>query len=338
MQRLSQPLHRWLDDILGGPVPEEERATCSHCAMCDYGDSSAPESPFRPDLKCCTFQPELPNFLVGEIFRTTSTSAAAIEVVRGRIGGRVNVDPTGIFPTPGYRALFQSGLADSRTFGREKSIRCPYFEPNHGTCGIWAHRESVCATFFCRHNRGRVGQEFWARARDLLKALERVVRAWCVERIDPELVPPTPGPSSLPYAKRWGRWVGREEEFFSECASIASSLSGTELLGMAGPNVRAAVRGVADAKTRLISTEVPKRVKRGERHVIQIGPRDHHCRVRHVPEGLDYIDVPIAVLTRIVDAVATNSESNEACPTPLDESTMRRLLDFGVLEERNDTG
>ena len=63
---------RWLDSAFGtGALPDESRATCSDCAMCK------PDSGFTPDADddqvrfirngCCTYYPDLPNFLVGQV-------------------------------------------------------------------------------------------------------------------------------------------------------------------------------------------------------------------------------------------------------------------------------
>ena len=54
-----------------GPIPEETKATCSACAMCEAANPVRIESVdgvnrfFRPaSTKCCTYHPRLPNYLV----------------------------------------------------------------------------------------------------------------------------------------------------------------------------------------------------------------------------------------------------------------------------------
>ena len=61
------PLYRpWVRAVLEGPVPRERRATCDECPMVR---AEPPAVGFRADTRCCTFHPELPNFLVGAFFR-----------------------------------------------------------------------------------------------------------------------------------------------------------------------------------------------------------------------------------------------------------------------------
>src|SRR6218665_3697133 len=54
-------------------VPVETKATCDACAMCPSSAAGTVESVdgvsrlFRPDTKCCTYYPRLPNFLVGAL-------------------------------------------------------------------------------------------------------------------------------------------------------------------------------------------------------------------------------------------------------------------------------
>jgi len=60
-------------DFFRKEVPAETKATCAWCAMCPSSASGAVESVdgvsrlFRPDTKCCTYYPKLPNYLVGAI-------------------------------------------------------------------------------------------------------------------------------------------------------------------------------------------------------------------------------------------------------------------------------
>src|SRR5262245_42546607 len=56
---------RWIADLLAAPIPEETIATCDNCVMCKP-DAVTPLV-FRPEVKCCTYLPQLPNFIVGRI-------------------------------------------------------------------------------------------------------------------------------------------------------------------------------------------------------------------------------------------------------------------------------
>ena len=63
------PLYRrWVDQIVGEDIYAEPRATCDDCAMCKYVDPPASrDNYFNPSVKCCSYHPPLPNFLIGAI-------------------------------------------------------------------------------------------------------------------------------------------------------------------------------------------------------------------------------------------------------------------------------
>ena len=61
----------WMTDLLVGAIPTETKSTCGNCAMAAPAGTVISEKNagdfFDPDLKCCTFTPTPPNFLVGRI-------------------------------------------------------------------------------------------------------------------------------------------------------------------------------------------------------------------------------------------------------------------------------
>src|SRR5215813_7928721 len=69
----------WMEQLLTGPIPPETGATCSDCVML----AKEPHPPtgsahfFNPRTKCCTYLPELPNFLVGRILADSDPQSAA---------------------------------------------------------------------------------------------------------------------------------------------------------------------------------------------------------------------------------------------------------------------
>ena len=73
---------RWTAELLAGPIPREERATCENCAMCaPPGEEDDPQSHvFDPATKCCTYVPDLPNFLVGRILSPDDSSGVSLDI------------------------------------------------------------------------------------------------------------------------------------------------------------------------------------------------------------------------------------------------------------------
>src|SRR5690606_32741885 len=68
-------------------------------------------------------------------------------------------------------------------FGRDRSLLCAYFD--EGRCTIWAHRESTCATWFCKHERGAAGKRLWRSVHALLGEIEVALSRWAVRVLDP---------------------------------------------------------------------------------------------------------------------------------------------------------
>src|SRR5262245_14489349 len=89
----------WMDQLLLGPIPEETEATCDNCLMCP--SQGEPQTPsrirFNPRIKCCTYLPNLPNFLVGRILTSENPSEAkGRTTVEVRLAQGTAVTPLGI--------------------------------------------------------------------------------------------------------------------------------------------------------------------------------------------------------------------------------------------------
>lgn len=215
-----------------GAVPEP-RATCERCAMCDHGEGGAAAPArsgsefFRPELKCCTYHPSLPNFLVGAILADPDPAMdEGKRRVRERIRRRMGVTPDWLAPPRKYRVLLEGGRVLG--FGRSPVLVCPYLAD--GRCSIWRHRESVCSTFFCKHAGGGKGKAFWMAMKHAMAHAEVTLARWAAREVFPGATEPAIGrldltvedledrpPPDDEYASYWGGWVGREEELYLAC-------------------------------------------------------------------------------------------------------------------------
>lgn len=233
MRGMLPPIYRPLvDRFFDKSKIEETRATCDNCAMCHSGDRESPVAMeyFRPDTKCCTYFPQLPNYLVGAILADRSPgSEEGRRRVREQIRGRMGATPHYLSRPRKTSLILQHYSAG---FGRAQSLRCPYFdlENPERSCTIWSHRETICMTYYCKYVGGQRGFDFWIALKNYLGfAQRRLVKAAAVA-VDAELVEPTFGPNELTlediddlppkesdYARWWGPWVGREEEFYVRC-------------------------------------------------------------------------------------------------------------------------
>ncbi len=167
-----------------GPDPAEQNSTCDRCAMLPPAgkQGGANELYFSPATKCCTFLPELANFLVGRVLgETNAESAAGRATVEARLDKGLGVSPLGLLRTPMYSLLYRTSPG---SFGHARSMRCPHYLEEGGRCGVWRHRESTCATWFCKYGRGEKGRAFWERLHDVLVASEDSVRTHCLAELE----------------------------------------------------------------------------------------------------------------------------------------------------------
>jgi hypothetical protein len=350
-RRTAMPLPalhaRWIAELLTRPLGEETRATCDACPM--IRDDAEPR--FRGETKCCTFLPELPNFSVGAILADDDPGLAhGRGAVAARIDNGVAVTPFGLGRSGPYRKLY----AGANVFGRSGALRCPYHREDGG-CGVWRHRESTCATWYCKHERGAMGAEVWAQVRKLLSLIERAVARWAAleqgvpaEALDAlgERGPPPEDRDGLAFTtwdldKRadpdfyrgiWGAWADREREFFAACGRRVHSLTAVEAVGIAGPlarlfamDARRAQEALDEGAPELVQIRfLEERQRRG----------DGTVRVRGY-SPYDELELPAA----LVDALPglEGKSAGEALAElrrrgiSADQALLRRLADYQVI-------
>lgn len=359
---LLPPLHaRWVSELLGGPIPRESQATCGQCAMWSRsGEKPAPGSfHFDRVIKCCTYIPNIRNFLVGRVLGDIDPAAqSGRATTQKRITKRIGVTPLGLRQPPVYALLYENS---ERFFGRNKALRCPHYLEAEGRCGIWTHRNSTCATWFCKHVRGKVGHEFWRDSlHRLLLSVEEELARWCVLELHPtddmlrQLTATaewTSGNDSVTgesldnkvneeaYARLWGGWRGREEEFFARCAELVSPLSWSDVLAIAGPGVQAYAQLTQAAYRRLLSEDIPSVLTVGPIQLVNV--RNGVARINSY-DSYDPIDVPKAVMDLLyyfdgrptrnaLEAIATELGFN------VEPELLRKLVDFGLLVRSDGT-
>jgi hypothetical protein len=347
----------WVEELLGAPVPEERAAPCHECAMCaPAGEQLQPtQIVFDRRTKCCTYLPRLHNFLVGRILSDDSeASAKGRATVEARILAGVAVTPLGLLANDAYKLLYKHGR--DRTFGMTLALRCPhYLEDEGGACGVWQHREATCATWFCKYERGVVAHRFWRAMHRLLVGVERSLAEWCVLELDPgreslealfPLPPAIEGSLSIEpgdldgtvaparYALEWGRWAGRELEYYRECARLVERLSWDDVLARCGAQARAHARLAEMAYGDLGPTELPDRLRVAPYQVAATGTEAAQIwtysryDLRAVPSAL------VAALPRF-DARPTSevvAELAKEAGLELEPELLGLLLEFGLLE------
>lgn len=270
----------FLPDFFKEPAPREEKATCDNCAMVrkDGEPPAADEvSYFRPDAKCCTYQPKLPSYLVGAILSDARPDMAeGARRIRARIAQRIGVTPRWLSPSRKTSVLYNASRKAS--FGRSLVLRCPYFEPEGGLCTIWRNRESICSTFFCKYSAGADGEAFWKSLVTYLSTLETLLSGHAQRAVGPRLVEPTSPvgemslheledrpPPAADYSAMWVDWEGREEEYYIKCYETVAALTQAELDAIIAAhdqagNAAARLRAAMDAYRVVSAPTLPERL------------------------------------------------------------------------------
>ena len=345
------PLYaRWIDDLLGAPIEPETHATCADCAM--SAPANAPPDPeavyFNPRVKCCTFVPALPSFLVGRILRDRARERAHGRAsVEARIATGIGLTPLGLGRSPAQHV-------PDASFGRDETYLCPHFvQQDGGICSIWHHREAVCTTFFCKFVRGAVGASFWSALRRLLEAIEQALAWQCVETLDVgaatvslllgaagdarhDTVALRQDGTYAPADLRaiWGRWAGRERAFYEAAAGVVENLSWREIIERAGPQVRLRATLVREAHARLRAPAIPVGpLRRSPFVATALDPTTVRLTTY---SGMDPITIPRALLDalphfdeRAAEPAIAAIEAEQGLEIDLD--VVGRLVDFEVL-------
>jgi hypothetical protein len=334
---------RWVAAILDGEqVPAEPNATCDDCAMLPEPGAARSGTWFNPATRCCTYLPELANFLVGGALAGGGDGAAT---TRARLAAGDGLSPLGLAQHDAFRAAYEGS---PEAFGRAEALVCPHFAD--GRCTVWAHREATCATWFCKHARGAVHKGFWNRLHQAMQRMERAVALHCALALG---VPaeglarllPLVGPDGRPRshdvfprdgddpAEFWGPWAGREEDFFRACAEVAEGLDGDEVLAAGGAELQALAPVLRRALAATRDATLPPAVAVGAFQVLGLAPTAVKV------QGYSHLD-PLAVPRALFDVLhhfdgrptddalaAATAEAGETVPP----AAIRLLLDFGIL-------
>jgi len=352
------PLYNgWVAQLLEGVIPRESRATCHDCAMCSPAAvQSRPRGYyFDPSVKCCTYLPTLPNFLVGRILSDDDPAVwSGRMAVERKIREGVVATPLGLGTPPAFSVLYDK--MEASAFGRSRTLRCPYYVEDGGRCGIWRNRNSVCATFFCKHVRGQLGHAFWRHSLlPLLRLVERDLTCWCLLQLEFE-------PDSLRlltnlseegeeltaesmdnqaraerHKQLWAGWNGRECDFFVKCAELVAGLSWSDVLQICGPQVQTYARLTQQAFAKLTTDGVPSKLTAGPMQIVQM--QQSTTRVSTY-SPLDPVEVPNIVMaclqyfdgrpvSEVVDTIAANTGIR------LELSLVRKMVDFELLVPSN---
>lgn len=264
----------WIDQLIGGPIPPETKATCDNCAMLPQPGASPSGIFFHPQTKCCTWEPTLVNYRAGLILSDDDPDlAAGRRTVEERLRGRIAATPWGMDASARFDLLYKNAPG---AFGRAPALGCPH--QIDGQCGIWRHSPATCTTWFCKHTRGATGFEFWRDLAELLREADKQVGLWCALEMGADAGPLArllEEPKRLDaaelggaiqedaYRTLWGRWMGREAEFYRACAELVRPLGWEDVTRICGPRVAILSRLVRERHGKLTSEAAPDRLRMG---------------------------------------------------------------------------
>ena len=156
----------------------ETKATCDSCLR---SRDKRFAYTYKPDLKCCTFHPYLPNYAVGALLQKDSKTSGVIKL-KEKILSCEFAFPVGIMAPFDYQFIFLTKQEDQ--FGNDINLLCPYFDKQKNQCSIWQYRGVVCTTFYCRSDYGQNGLKFWAVLSDYLSYVEMALAEECLVHLD----------------------------------------------------------------------------------------------------------------------------------------------------------
>lgn len=311
----------WVDDLLDGPLPDETRASCRACPMCDPEDWTAliPERAFHPEVRCCTYVPDLWNFEVGAILlQQPATHPHGLATVEARIAAGEGVTPRGLGADADYNERY-GWMHLQGTFGKDPSMVCPHYVAADGACGIWSGRNAVCATWFCRHERGEVGEGFWVAMRDLLSAIEKTLGFYAIR--------------TLIGGDGWGPYEGRPADFYRAAAELVGPMRWADIADRAPDGLVMAARVARRARAVHAVRTVPATPTfKSGRVMIEDGDR---VRVETF-SAHDTLELPAALWEALPRfdgrPLAVSRPEVEALAGPLTDETLSRLQDYDLLE------
>ncbi|MCG3137100.1 MAG: hypothetical protein HJJLKODD_00942 [Phycisphaerae bacterium] len=345
------PLYaRWMDEFLGQGLPTETKATCAQCAMCAYQDGQPilNDYTFDPAIKCCTYIPNLPNYLVGNILRDENPDMAAGQSsLRSRMEAGEGITPLGVSLSSMQQVVY-SHVAMNRGFGRSKDVRCPHYV--EGRCGIHRHRNAVCSTYYCKYDRGQIGLDFWSRVNVLLMHLERELSLWAAMQLldDPKLLAVMARHDSMPilggkaetrapagnWVNVWGKWWHEREAYYQQTAERVNGLSFAEVLTIGGATAQFRAQSMRRGYEEQMTERLPEQLTVRELKIRHFGPED--CFIEsYSPTDPQAVPQPLLEVLPYFDGKRSVAEViavvDQEKDIVLDTGLIQKLVDFQIL-------
>lgn len=353
---LPQCYSLFLPPFFKNPIPIESAATCRNCAMQEKPDSHTHASiNFSSKTKCCTYHPEIPNYLVGALMSSVDPEhATGRQRMLNRIAGKTSISPLGVFRPKKLTLLTRN--ANLEYFGRSEFLRCP-FHDDEGFCTVMPYWDAVCSTWFCKHDAGEEGWRFWRTLRTYLENLQKILSRYVLLKID--FKPPVSGISidasapltlqeldDLPppepiYRQSWGAWAGHETEFYTQSYTMISQLSQDEFARIEGIEQKLLLRELEQAYGLLTTTSLPERSKRNPALTSEKISESSYLLSGYSPFDPLKISKRLYDCLDLFDGSLTNQQVIQLCheqhEVRLPEEILKKLHRFRILVAEGET-
>lgn len=224
----------------------ETKATCENCLR---SRDKRFAYTYKPDLKCCTFHPYLPNYAVGALL-LNDIETPGIKKLKEKIKNLEFAFPIGVMAPFDYQFIFLT--KEEEQFGNDPDLLCPYFDKLKNQCSIWQYRGVVCTSFYCRSDYGQNGLKFWAVLSDYLSYVEMALAEECLVQLDfspralsdqlqylnkREFEPHETEQKALHPGVDKALWNGYSEkfEFYKKCFALVQKIDRNQFKEILGP-------------------------------------------------------------------------------------------------------
>lgn len=279
--KLSPVYHQLLpNDVLDIAIPNERFADCMDCFHCHNVNRST------HSIKCCSYHPILPNYMVGAILNDRSPA-----MVEGRkrilekIKNRIGVTPYGIIPPTKHQVLYNKHIKKSKgEIAQSKDIsnalKCPY-QSEDSLCTIWKYRTELCSTYHCASVSGEKGQRFWGTAFQYLTSMEQKLTLYTLLEMDypstairtQRLNPIGLGLDNAKgafsenvYKKLWKKWEGKEVAFFEQCFALIKKVDQKKVVALSGIEEEIRINQLSQQAQKMLQNQIPHFLKLDKTH------------------------------------------------------------------------
>lgn len=324
-ESIPELYHRFLPEVFHLEIPPEPFADCSDCPLiCSRTEEVGTDKakPFSPEMKCCTFSPRIPNYMVGAILSDEDTNTIeGKERLLKIISSHQGVFPNGVYPTKKYKLLYEASCLDS--FGRSELLKCPYFQSGEFNCTIWKYREAICALWFCKHLAGTTGFAFWNAIIEYMKFVQETLISYCFAQLDMPYSDPYGKEITMSYEdleelpmkesvmqQNWNKWAGREVAFYKECYRIISEMNRETFETVMGIDQILLLKNITAVYNQMV--ELPEFMMRVEDGPLEMEGDSYIVELNHYIERIDStIAYSFKLPVFIIDSFDGNTSTTE---------------------------